>query len=111
MQHCHPLVPKRWALVWRAIGDGTSAQVEQSLRVSPGLQGFVDGISVVDFGLIQGDQIKISGTPQNRRPSTCLCAALRSNPKTLKIPRWRRRADDRRPLEIDQRTTRPSSQM
>ena len=73
MQHCHSLVPKRWALVWRAIGDGTSAQVEQSLRVSPGLQGFVDGISVVDFGLIQEDQIKISepSEPETVHLSVC----------------------------------------
>jgi len=46
-----------------AIGNGTSAKVEPALGVALGFHAFGDGLPVVDFGLIHGEQIKKSPEP------------------------------------------------
>ena len=85
-QHCHASVPTRWALgLDLAIGDGASAHRTSSR--SFGLHAFGDGLPVVDFGLIHGEQIKNLRNPSE--PETVklsVCSSEYVDPETLKIP-------------------------
>ena len=70
--------------VWLAIGDGASAQVEPALGVSFGLHAFGDGLPVVDFGLIHGEQIKNlrnPSEPETVKLSVCSSACRPRDPK------------------------------
>ena len=70
--------------VWLAIGDGASAQVKPALGVSFGLHAFGDGLPVVDFGLIHGEQIKNlrnPSEPETVQLSVCSSACRPGDPK------------------------------
>ena len=86
--------------VWLAIGDSASAQVEPALRVSLGLHAFGDGLPVVDFGLIHGEQIKNlrnPSAPETVQLSGCSSASRPTDPKNpvmvasvrITVDRWR----------------------